>query len=161
MRRIWFIAALLALASICAMAAPKGEYLVYVGTDTGRNSKGIHAWRFDSATGKLSPLGMVAEGNNATFITIHPNRKWLYAVNEVKEGAVSAYSMDLKTGKLTLLNTVSSRGAGPTYVTLDRTGKNALVANYDSGSFAVLPIKADGSLAEASAFVQDTLTGTP
>jgi 6-phosphogluconolactonase len=81
-------------------------------------------------------------------------------VNEVsdyqgkKSGAVSAFAIDLKSGKLTFLNEMPSGGAGPCYVSLDKTGKYVLVANYDSGSLAVFPVLKDGKLGEASAVVQ-------
>src|SRR6185437_16481372 len=83
-----------------------------------------------------------------------------YACNEIsnydgtKTGSVSAYSIDQKTGALTLLNVQSSRGSGPCHVVVDHQGKNALTANYNSGSVAVLPIQPDGRLSEASAFDQ-------
>ena len=91
---------------------------------------------------------------------MHPSRKFLYAVGEVgefggeKTGAVSAFTIDAASGSLSLLNQQSSRGQGPCYVTVDRAGKNALVANYGSGSVACLPIGGDGRLAPASSFIQ-------
>ncbi len=145
-----------------ALAAGKGpqEYLVYVGTYTGPKSKGIYAYRFQPSTGKISPIGLVAETRNPSFLALHPNGRYLYAVNEVNDyqgqraGSVSSFAIDPKTGKLTLLNQVSSRGAGPCHLVVDKSGKNVLVANYNSGSVAVLPVRADGSLGEAAAFVQ-------
>jgi len=163
--------------SLAALAAPLGnsgasgadntqrEYLAYVGTYTEKKSKGIYAFRFHTGTGKLAPIGLGAEITNPTFLTVHPNRRFLYAVKEVDEfngqkaGAVSAFSIDAKTGKLTLLNEVSARGTGPCHLSLDNTSKNVLVANYNGGSIAVLPVEADGRLKEASAFVQHKGTG--
>jgi len=145
-----------------AEKASKGEYIAYVGTYTEKNSKGIYAFRFDAATGKLSPLGLAAESTTPSFLAIHPNHQYLYSVNEVsnfsgqKSGAVSAFSIDLKTSKLTFLNQVSSHGAGPCHLSLDKTGKNVLVANYDGGSVAVFPVEPDGRLREASAAIQHT-----
>jgi 6-phosphogluconolactonase len=84
----------------------------------------------------------------------------LYAVNELqnykgeKSGAITAFAIDHKTGKLTHLNEVASRGQDPCYISLDKTGKYVLVANYTSGNIAVFPVQQDGSLGEASAFVQ-------
>ena len=136
------------------------EYLVYIGTYTGPKSRGIYAYRFDSATGRLSPLGLAAETANPSFLAADPSRRFLYAVNEVsnsqgqKSGAVSAFALDGKSGKLRFLNQVSSRGADPCSVSLDQTGKHILVANYSSGNVAVFPMLADGLLGEASAFVQ-------
>ncbi len=141
-------------------AAVKGEYLVYIGTYTGQKSKGIYAYRFDRARGQLTSLGLVAETASPSFLAVHPNRRFLYAANEISNyqgrnsGAVSAFAMDRRTGKLRFLNEVSSRGADPCYVTLDKTGKYVLVANYSGGSVAVFPALEDGRLGEASAFVQ-------
>jgi 6-phosphogluconolactonase len=141
-------------------AAAKGEYFVYLGTYTGQKSKGIYAYRFDAATARLTSLGLVAELVSPSFLAVHPNRRFLYAVNEVAKyegqegGAVSAFAIDRRTGKLSFLNSVSTRGAGPCHLALDKTGKNVLVANYGAGSVAVFPVLQDGRLGEASAFVQ-------
>jgi len=156
---------LLLLFTVFATAAPRsGKYLVYVGTYTGEGtkSKGIYAFRYDAATGQLTPLGLAAETTNPSFVAAHPNGKFLYAVNEVGDykgpnsGGVSAFSIDRATGKLTFLNELPSRGADPCYITVDRTGKFVLVANYTGGSVIVYPILEDGRLGEASAFVQHT-----
>ena len=151
-----------------APAEARGKYIFYVGTYTedGSKSKGIYAYRFDSETGQTTPMGLAAETTNPSFVALHPNGRFLYAVNEVgnyqgpNSGGVSAFSVDHATGKLTLLNEVPSRGADPCYITVDKTGKYVLVANYTGGSIAVFPILADGKLGEASAFVQHTGHGT-
>lgn len=143
-------------------ATAKGKYLVYVGTYTedGSKSKGIYAYRVDPATTEITAIGMVAATTNPSFLAVHPNHRFLYAVNEVgkykgqSSGVVSAFAIDHATGKLTLLNEVASRGADPCYITLDKTGKYVLVANYTGGSIAVFPVFEDGRLGEASAFVQ-------
>ena len=161
----------LILSSLLASAAPadhSGKYLFYVGTYTeeGSKSKGIYAFRYDAATSEITPLGLAAETTNPSWVTLHPNGRFLYAVNEVgnykgpNSGGVSAFSVDRTTGKLTFLNEVASRGADPCYVTVDRSGKYVLVANYTGGSIAAFPILADGKLGEASAFVQHTGKGT-
>ena len=147
-----------------AGAAPKmskAKYFVYIGsyTNTGK-SQGIQLFRFDAATGKLEAAGVAAETPNPSFVNFHPNGKFLYAVSEMpapgggKGGAVSAFSIDRATGKLTLLNTQSSNGSGPCFVRADATGKTVLVANYGSGSVAALPIQADGSLGPVAGFDQ-------
>jgi 6-phosphogluconolactonase len=103
----------------------------------------------------------VTEGiRNPSFLAIHPTGRFLYAVSEVNDaegkpgGAVSAFSLDRKSGRLTPLNHQSSAGAGPCYVATDKTGKVAVVANYGSGTIASLPIKADGSLEKAASAIQ-------
>jgi len=157
------VVALLSVASARgADMKPKGEYIAYIGTYTEKSSKGIYAFRFDAATGKLTPLGLSAETVSPSYLAIHPNQQFLYAVNEVanfeglKAGAVSAFSIDRDTSKLTFLNQVSSRGPGPCHLSLDKTGKNLLVANYEGGSVAVFPVESDGRLRDASAFIQHT-----
>ena len=152
--------------TFCTAAAAEqhSKYLFYVGTYTeeGSKSKGIYSYRFDADTGQITPLGLAAETTNPSFVALHPNGRFLYAVNEVQNykgpnsGGVSAFSIDRSTGKLTFLNEVPSRGADPCYITLDRTGKYVLVANYTGGSIAVFPVLGDGKLGEASAFVQHT-----
>jgi 6-phosphogluconolactonase len=158
---------ILALTILCAEAAPASHknYFVYVGTYTaeaGSTSKGIYAYRFDSDTGELSSIGVAAETTNPSFLAVHPNHRFLYAVNETgnyqgqKSGAVSAFSIDRATGKLTLLNEVASKGADPCYITVDKTGKYVLVANYTGGSVTVFPVLEDGRLGKATAFIQHT-----
>jgi 6-phosphogluconolactonase len=136
-----------------------GQYLMYVGTYTGPESKGIYAYRFDARTGEVTPLGLAGEAKNPSFLAIHPNRKFLYAVGESADGgawggSVSAFSLDRATGKLTFLNSASSGGKGPCHLVVDKTGRNLVVANYGSGASAVVPIKADGRLGEPSSTIQ-------
>jgi 6-phosphogluconolactonase len=148
-----------ALAPLAAKESPK-KYLLYVGTYTEKDSKGIYAFRFDAASGDLTPAGLAAETANPSFLAVDPNHRFLYAVNEVSKyqgapsGAVSAFAIDPVSGKLTLLNEVPSRGTDPCYVSLDKTGKFVLVANYTGGSAAVFPVSKDGRLGESSAFIQ-------
>jgi 6-phosphogluconolactonase len=134
---------------------------MYVGTytDVG-TSKGVYAYRFDNKTGKAAPLGLMATSDSPTFLALHPSGKYLYAVNEIntfqgkKAGAVTAWAVDKATGKLTMLNQVSSASPGPCHLIVDATGKMLMVANYAGGSFASFPIAADGKLGEAASFFQ-------
>jgi 6-phosphogluconolactonase len=143
-----------------ALEAARQKYIFYVGTYTDHGSKGIYAYRFDSATGKSTSLGLAAESAEPSFLAIAPSGRSLYAVNEISQfngqptGAVSAFAIQSKTGKLSPLNQVPSRGEGPAHIVLDRSGKYALVSNYDRGSIAVFPLLEDGRLGEATAFVQ-------
>jgi 6-phosphogluconolactonase len=147
-------------ALMAADDAKPTKYWVLVGTYSGGSSKGIYRCEFDSTTGQLGPVSSAAEAHHPSFLAIHPNHKFLYAVGEhadlgrMKTGAVSAYSLDAKTGALSLLNTHSSGGAGPCFVTVDAAGKNALVANYNAGSIACLPIGEDGALGMATTVIQ-------
>ena len=141
------------------------KFWVYVGTYSGGESKGIYRCEFDSATGQLGPVSLAAEAHHPSFLAIHPSQKFLYAVGEhadlgrMKTGAVSAYTLDAKTGSLNLINSHSSGGAGPCFVAVDSAGKNALVANYSAGSVAVLPIGKDGGLSMATSVIQHVGSG--
>jgi 6-phosphogluconolactonase len=163
-----FSAPLLLLSKTQTPATPaaQGQYIAYVGTYTAKTtSKGIYAYRFDSARGQLSSLGIAAESADPSFLAVHPDGKFLYAVNEVGDfnggvsGAVSAFAIDAKTGGLKFLNQVPTRGAGPCYVSLDKNGAFVLVANYDGGSIASFPVHDDGTLGTASGFVQHSGSG--
>ncbi|HUI75837.1 MAG TPA: lactonase family protein [Candidatus Acidoferrum sp.] len=159
------LAPLSASFSVPTTARPpeKNNYFVYVGTYTEKTqSKGIYEYRFDAASGSISSAGVAAETVNPSFLAVHPSGKYLYAVNEAaitdgdKHGAVSAFSIDPQTGKLTLLNQVSSLGVDPCFISFDKTGKYALVANYTSGSVAVFPVLGDGKIGKETAFIQDS-----
>jgi 6-phosphogluconolactonase len=167
---------------VCAAAllhaAPSPECLVYVGTYTdrglvlparenapGARSQGIYVFRLDLDSGQLTSLGLAAETPNPTYVAVAASGKFLYAVNEVSKfqdepnGSITAFAIDPRDGHLRSLNQVSARGAGPCHACLDHTGKNLLAANFGSGSIAVFPIAADGSLRPASAFAQDHGSG--
>jgi 6-phosphogluconolactonase len=146
--------------------AKGGEYIVYVGGNTRTKNKGISAYRFQPSTGKATFIGLVAETPYPSWITVSPNLEYLYAANENelkpergKPNNVSAFAMDRKTGKLTFLNQATAGGQGPCHLSVDKTGKNLLVANYGSGSFEVIPIQTDGRLGTPTAFVQDEGSG--
>jgi 6-phosphogluconolactonase len=147
--------------AMLAQEASGQPMLVYIGTYSAPNkSDGIYVARFDPATGTLGEPELAAKANRASFLAIHPNRKFLYAVNEVedangtKSGAVCAFSIDAQSGKLVELNHQTSGGKGPCFVGLDRDGANAFVANYGDGVVSVIPIASDGSLAIPSARIQ-------
>jgi 6-phosphogluconolactonase len=136
------------------------DILAYVGTYTRRGSEGIYVYRFDPSTGDLALLSVAAGVENPTFLAIDPQRRHLYAVNEVDEyagqssGAVSAFSIDPETGALTFLNRQPTLGPGPCHLSVDRTAQYVLVANYSGGSVCVLPIGDDGQLGKATDFHQ-------
>jgi len=139
----------------CALARGADD-LVYVGANTLRDSRGIYGYRFDPRNGKLRPLGLEAEVSNPTFLVVHPDRRYLYAVGQDPAGTVSAFLIDPKSGKLTLINRVPSKGDSPNHLSLDREGRWLAVANHDSGSVAILPLRKDGGLGAAAAVVQQS-----
>ena len=140
--------------------------LLYVGTYTedGRRN-GIFIVRMNPQTGALVQVAAVDAGANPSFLAIHPSGRTLYAVNEVDKtpegatGALRAFAINRDSGGLSPLDEQPSEGAAPCYVTTDRTGRFALVANYTGGTIAILPVGARGVLAKASQVVQQAGTG--
>jgi 6-phosphogluconolactonase len=134
-------------------AAPRPDaYWVYVGTYTGAKSKGVYRMKMDARTGSLGPAELAAETPSPSFLALHPNRRFLYAVNEVaefngqKSGSVSAFAVDARTGALSPLNQASSGGDGPCHLVVDPEGKTVVVANYGAGSTAAVAVLEDGRL---------------
>jgi 6-phosphogluconolactonase len=139
--------------------SPTDPDLLYVGTYTeSTRSEGIYLVRMDRRSGELLRVGAVNAGANPSFLTIHPNGRALYAVNELETGMVSAFAIESGTGALTRLNEQPSQGGAPCFVSVDRSGRALLVANYAGGSVALLPIQPNGALAPAHV-VQHTGTG--
>lgn len=138
-----------------------GDYFVFVGSYTNptpattSESKGIYGFRFDSKTGTLSSLGLVAESKNPAHVWAHPNGKFLYASNwetldkELGDDYVSAFAIDHKTGNLTLLNKVKAHGDRANQVVLDPSGKMAATVTYNGGTFSGFGVQPDGKLTEA------------
>jgi 6-phosphogluconolactonase len=166
------------LGTIHAAPPPaSGDSFVYFGTYTGfryqksgavlgkSKSKGIYVARFHHATGELDEVQLAAEIRNPSFIVAHPNGRFLYSVVEDplslgplndKASYVSAFSIDRKTGKLKLLNTVPSGGTSTCHIALDRSGKYVMVASFGSGSATVIRLNPDGSLGAQTALVKHT-----
>jgi 6-phosphogluconolactonase len=138
----------------------KQKFVMYVGTYTGPSSKGIYGYQFDAATGTATELGLVAETENPSFLTIDPTQRFLYSVNEIsdfqnqKAGAITSFRIDPKAGKLNFVNQVSSAGAGPCFIAFDRAAKYIFAANYEGGNIAVFPISPDGRLGPATSTIQ-------
>ena len=140
--------------------------LLYVGTYTESGQpEGIYIVRMDRRSGELRQVGSVDAGANPSFLTIHPNGRVLYAVNELEKykerasGAVSAFAIAKDTGALTRLNEQPSEGGAPCYLSVDRSAHVLLVANYVGGSVALLPIQTNGALAPAAHVVKHTGKG--
>lgn len=146
-------------------AAPASGVLVYFGTYTRGPSRGIYRARMHPVTGEVRSLALAAEMDQPSFLAIHPDGKRLYAIGESGRfggkpgGPVAAFAIDPATGDLRPLGARSSRGAGPCHVSIDASGRVALVANYGGGSVASLPILEDGRLGEAVSFIQHRGSG--
>jgi 6-phosphogluconolactonase len=177
-RNLFMITLSLALLSAGSAWAQDQEFFLYVGTYTGFQyvhhsktfgvgkslSKGIYVSRFRPASGSFSEPELAAEIVNPSFLTISPNHRFLYAVSEDPlslgppldhSSYVSAFAIDAASGKLHLLNTVPASGTSTCFISMDKTGRYVLMANFGSGSVSVVRVKADGSLGELTAFIQN------
>ncbi len=136
-----------------AVDADRQGLHVYFGTYTRETSRGIYQSRFDTETGALSEPRLAAEIESPSFLALHPNKRFLYAVTESKEGTVSGFSIGAD-GELTKINTQATNGALPCDLEVDATGRMLVVANYRSGSTIAYSIGEDGALSEPTAFHQ-------
>jgi 6-phosphogluconolactonase len=153
---------ILSLFMATAVVAQKNYYLL-VGTYTKGKSTGIYVYDFNQKNGAVKIVDSV-QTPNPSYLAVAPNQKFVYAVSETQRGnfsgKVRAFSFDQKTGELTYINEEPSVGDNPCYIVVDKTGRWVIVANYTSGTLAVLPIKNDGSLGEAVSSVQHYGHGT-
>ncbi|MEX9253288.1 lactonase family protein [Pseudenterobacter timonensis] len=139
--------------SLLATAAVAQTQYAWVGTYN-PNGEGLYRFTVDPQTGALGNKTLVSKLPNAAQLTVSHDGSTLYLASEVEKGVVQALRVD-KNGELHLLNQVASGGAGPVYLSLTPNGRYLLVANYVSGSIAVLPVQSDGSLGEATDVQQD------
>lgn len=133
--------------------------ILFVSSFAGGDEGAIHAFQLNRETGALSSLAQTTEIEHPFFLALSPDHNFLYAIHAEKFGGaededVAAFSVEGRSGKLTLLNRQSAKGSASCYLHVDATGQTVVVANYSSGSVAALPVKKDGSLGQAASFVQ-------
>lgn len=139
--------------------------LFYIGTYAEAQAPSIYLYQLNHSTGTLEQRASFKAGANPSFLTLSPNQRYLYAVNELADfqgqpgGAVSAFAIEPQTGQLTFLNQQPSHGGAPCHLATDKPGRFLFVANYLSGTLSVYPIETDGRLAAASHVVQHTGQG--
>ena len=144
-----------------AQSKPTGKLLL-VGTQTSGTSKGIYAYNFDSVTGEITRTGLAAATPSPTFIVTAPDRKTVFAVNELedfngqKSGAVSSFSLDSASNTLTQVSQVASKGGAPCHIAVDHTGTSVFAANYTGGSAISYKVVDHNALSEPVSFVQYT-----
>jgi 6-phosphogluconolactonase len=129
----------------------QNEIYLFIGSYT----TNIFIYTMNTETGALTYVAKSPNTSNPSYLTIHPNGKWLYCVNESSPGKVSAFVIDTTNKKLTLLNSVDSKGNSPCFISINKSGSYAMVANYSSGSFALFKINSNGSLSNAVSVIQD------
>jgi len=146
-----------AVLSATSARARAADYFVFFGSHRSGPGVGFSISHFDSDTGKLSAPKFALQTPGPAYFVIHPDGRHIYSVNSLKpDGTLSAYAFDPIAAKLTLINTVPNRGGDPSFFYFDADARHVLIANYQSGSFAVFALQADGSIGNRTAFVQDT-----
>ena len=148
----------LCLCAALGFAAPAIaiDTLVYFGSHRSGPGIGFSLAHFDTDTGVLTQPEFLIEARQPAYFVIHPDGRHLYTCNSGTPGGVSAYAIEPRTGALTLLNRQLAGGGDTSYLSLDRTNRYALAANYDGGNIAVFALKPDGSIGDWTAFVQHT-----
>jgi 6-phosphogluconolactonase len=145
-----FILACAIVLHLSVEAQPKKE-IIYVGTYSVRDSKGVYVYELNRGTGALKLIQSIGSLESPTYLEIHPSGKYLYTVNRGSVngdsfGSASAFSINPKTGALALINNVPAFGKDPCHIAIDKTGEWAFVANYSEGNLVVLPILENGAL---------------
>ncbi len=150
----------LALAILSFINCSKPTIPLVVGTYTNGDSEGIYQLTFNTDTGILSNKKLVATSSNPSFITYSPNKKYVYSVNEDKDGTISSFKVE-KNGSLSFLNKVSANGAHPCHIAIDKSGEKVVVSNYTSGTVSIHSVLNDGHLSEASQVFNHTNKNEP
>ncbi len=122
------------------------KYQIIVGSyTTAAKPEGIFVYDFNSQTGEMTYKNK-AVVSNPTFVTVAPDQKHIYSVNEDNAPFISAFNYNPSTGELSLINKVDPQGLGPAYVSVDAKSQYVFSANYNNGTLSALPIQKDGSL---------------
>lgn len=136
------------------------ETRVYVGTYTTNGGEGIYLYTLDRETGALRLTRTIIGVVNPSFLAMDAAHRFLYAVNEVDayygkpDGALSAFSVDSGDGNLHFLNQRPSMGSAPCHISLDKTDRVALIANYGGGSIATFRLDPDGKLGDCISHIR-------
>jgi len=141
---------------------PMTPLRAYVGTFTTAQRKargeGIGVFQVDPATGVFTHRQTLGDQVNPSFLVTSRDQRFLYAVHGDGDYATS-YAIDPESGHIRQLNRAATGGRNGVRQAIDATGRWMIVANYASGSVAVLPVRADGTLADQHQLV--TLPGEP
>jgi 6-phosphogluconolactonase len=134
--------------------------IIYVGTYSQRDSKGIYVLEFNRSSGEMTLVQTISTKKNSNFLAVHPSGKFLFSVNHQgldqmpDWGSISSYAIDQLTGKLSLINEQPSYGKGPCHIGVYPTGSWIFVSNYADGIFSILPITKEGKIGSSSQRMQ-------
>ena len=136
-----------------ALLTSAQEYNLLVGTYTSGGSEGIYVYQFNKTTGETKAISSV-KSSNPSYLAVAPNQKFVYAVNSDDPGMVTAFQYNKETGTLTKLNEVTSGGANPCYIAINKKGTNLVVGNYSAGNLAVIDVRENGLMNQPKQIIQ-------
>lgn len=127
------------------MIAAARETVIFVSAFAKDQEGGIHAFALDGNSGSLAPLGRTGDVEEPFFLTLSPDRRFLYSIHRFAEGGAAAYAIE-PGGRLRLINRVASLGAASCYLDISKSGRTVLLASYSGGTVTSLSVNGDGSL---------------
>ena len=134
------------------------QFLI-VGTYDSPKSDGIYVYGFNKLNGSARLVSKV-KTSNPSYIVASPNKHFLYTVNENANkkgngGSVTSFAFNKNTGELSKINSQSSEGNHPCYITIDKSGSWLIAGNYSSGNFAIFPVNKKGSITASTQTIQN------
>jgi 6-phosphogluconolactonase len=140
-----------------AEAAPRFAFV-------GSSQHGIRVFAVEGERWK--PVGGLSS-RHPSFLTLHPNQRFLYAIQEVdqyknlRSGFVEAYAINENDGSLALLNrqALSLSAIAPRHGAVSPDGRALVIAVHGGGAYNVLPIGEDGSLGRVSGILKEAASG--
>ena len=151
------------LLPILLLADDHKEHYLIVGTYTGGKSEGIYIFKFNSEDASFKEISH-AKTSNPSYLVVSPDERFVYSVAEDAKnnngGDIAAFKFDKEKGDLSFINKQLTGGDHPCYVDIDKTGKWIFAGNYSGGSLSVLPVRADGSLGEATSVIKHEGSGS-
>ena len=144
---------LLPLCMLLTTSAMTQQYHLVVGTFTDAGSDGIYTYKFNSQTGDAVAASSV-KTSNPSYLVVSPDNKYVYAANHDEQGMVSAFQFNKQDGSLKFLNKVTSAGAHPCYISINKKGNILVVGNYAGGNLSVLEVRQDGQVNQPKQIIQ-------
>ncbi len=140
------------------------KVLMFVGTYTNGDSKGIYGYYFDQEAGNLFFATVTPNQEDPSFLAVSPDKKYLFAVAEITKGpemdsgSIVSYKI-LDEGRLEKINKQTTKGHNPCHVDVSPDGKTVVVSNYSSGNLSLFHVDSEGKLSELFQQIQHEGSG--
>lgn len=139
---------------LVATTGLNAQTYVFIGSyNANKNTPGIYIYELDNSSGQLKEVSVVKDVQNPSFLTLSPDGRFVYACTATQTpnaGSVTSFAFDTATKSLTFINSQSSGGDNPVYVSVSNTGKWIINANYTGGSASVFRVNSDGEISPAA-----------